>query len=364
MRESLPRGYYRELPELARGPLAGYPRVYELAITLISHTEGAHRPRQRRPVRRRVPGGRAAHDRRAVGDAGDAAARADRERAAHGAAHRAAAGRGGGGRPRGRRASMRASERTASCADGAATSSSTLAPPLTPDLRLALPAAAPPRARHVRRRSCWLEQWIARGGAERRGRGRRASTQRLALTQVMMANSITSLRAIAPHGLAARSSSGRASLEAVLREDPPGIYARMTFATRDQYRHVVERIAKRTRRDGGDGRATRRSSSRARRPTERPPIRARAHVGYYLVDDGLRGARARDRLPAAASARRCTAGCCATRTSSSSAASSLGTLARARRACSGSPAPRRDARVARRAAVRAASRRSTSPSAS
>src|SRR5690242_1491576 len=37
--ESLPRGFYRELPELEHGPLAGYPRVYELAITLISHTE-------------------------------------------------------------------------------------------------------------------------------------------------------------------------------------------------------------------------------------------------------------------------------------------------------------------------------------
>jgi len=37
--ESLPRGYYRELPELASGPLAGYPRVYELTITLVSHAE-------------------------------------------------------------------------------------------------------------------------------------------------------------------------------------------------------------------------------------------------------------------------------------------------------------------------------------
>ncbi|MGH7694427.1 MAG: hypothetical protein ACRENH_05580, partial [Gemmatimonadaceae bacterium] len=38
--ESLPRQYYRELPALANGSLAGYPRVYELAITLISHSEG------------------------------------------------------------------------------------------------------------------------------------------------------------------------------------------------------------------------------------------------------------------------------------------------------------------------------------
>ena len=39
VRESLPSGYYRELPELAAGALVGYPRVYEIAITLISHTE-------------------------------------------------------------------------------------------------------------------------------------------------------------------------------------------------------------------------------------------------------------------------------------------------------------------------------------
>ena len=39
VRESLPGEYYRELPELAAGPLAGYPRVYEIAIALISHTE-------------------------------------------------------------------------------------------------------------------------------------------------------------------------------------------------------------------------------------------------------------------------------------------------------------------------------------
>src|SRR5437763_685035 len=40
VRASLPRGYYRELPELAAGRLAGYPRVYEMATTLIGHSEG------------------------------------------------------------------------------------------------------------------------------------------------------------------------------------------------------------------------------------------------------------------------------------------------------------------------------------
>jgi cyclic beta-1,2-glucan synthetase len=40
VRASLPGSYYRELPELTEGPLTGYPRAYEIAITIISHTEG------------------------------------------------------------------------------------------------------------------------------------------------------------------------------------------------------------------------------------------------------------------------------------------------------------------------------------
>ena len=37
--ESLPEDYFRELPLLTHGTLAEYPRVYEIAITLISHAE-------------------------------------------------------------------------------------------------------------------------------------------------------------------------------------------------------------------------------------------------------------------------------------------------------------------------------------
>jgi cyclic beta-1,2-glucan synthetase len=39
VRIDLPGGYYRELPKLADGPLAGYPRVYALAVALIAHTD-------------------------------------------------------------------------------------------------------------------------------------------------------------------------------------------------------------------------------------------------------------------------------------------------------------------------------------
>jgi cyclic beta-1,2-glucan synthetase len=39
VREDLPRGFYRRLPKLADGPLAGYPRVLGLAWSFVAHTD-------------------------------------------------------------------------------------------------------------------------------------------------------------------------------------------------------------------------------------------------------------------------------------------------------------------------------------
>src|SRR5205085_10882340 len=39
VRQALPQGYYTKLPKLAVGPLAGYPRVYALTLSLIAHTD-------------------------------------------------------------------------------------------------------------------------------------------------------------------------------------------------------------------------------------------------------------------------------------------------------------------------------------
>jgi len=39
-RRHLPRGYSRQLPRLADGPSAGFPRIYNLALELISHMDG------------------------------------------------------------------------------------------------------------------------------------------------------------------------------------------------------------------------------------------------------------------------------------------------------------------------------------
>ena len=39
IRDDLPPGYYRQLPKLAAGPFAGYPRVFGLAWAFVAHTD-------------------------------------------------------------------------------------------------------------------------------------------------------------------------------------------------------------------------------------------------------------------------------------------------------------------------------------
>ena len=39
IRDDLPPGFYRELPKLADGPLAGYPQVYGIAWAFVAHTD-------------------------------------------------------------------------------------------------------------------------------------------------------------------------------------------------------------------------------------------------------------------------------------------------------------------------------------
>ena len=71
----------------------------------------------------------------------------------------------------------------------------------------------------------------------------RKEQQRLAANQVSIGNSITSMRLLIALDWALFFE--RVSLvEHTLRQDPAGVYPLMDFATRDQYRHEIERIAK------------------------------------------------------------------------------------------------------------------------
>jgi cyclic beta-1,2-glucan synthetase len=44
IRDDLPPGFYRELPKLADGPFAGYPRVYGIAWAFVAHTDSRFDP--------------------------------------------------------------------------------------------------------------------------------------------------------------------------------------------------------------------------------------------------------------------------------------------------------------------------------
>src|SRR5712691_12247010 len=44
IRDDLPPGFYRELPKLAEGPLAGYPQVYGIAWAFVAHTDSRFDP--------------------------------------------------------------------------------------------------------------------------------------------------------------------------------------------------------------------------------------------------------------------------------------------------------------------------------
>jgi cyclic beta-1,2-glucan synthetase len=278
---SLPRGYYHELPELAAGRLAGYPRVYEVAITLISHTEGridlenvdvvVGAFQEGSPLRIgelwAIPAmlrlGLLENVRRMAlrtVQRLDEVERADRMATALLVAAE--------------ESSEALGKALASLIDSRIPLNAIFIARFLQRLRLA-PASFAPLG--------WLEQWIAEEGMT----GEVAaslSTHRLSITQLVMANSITSLRSIARMEWRAFVEK-HSVLDAALRQDPSGFYPRMTFATRDEYRHVVERIAMRTGRDEAAVAAL--AVDLARRATHVDGHRVRAHVGYFLIDDGL-----------------------------------------------------------------------------
>src|SRR5207244_9434640 len=102
----------------------------------------------------------------------------------------------------------------------------------------------------------------------------------VALAAITVATSFTSLRASG--GMEWRIFVERQSAaDAVLRQEPVGAFGRGTFATRDAYRHVIERIAKRTGR--AEATVAEFALSLARAAGSDP---RRSHVGYYLVDAG------------------------------------------------------------------------------
>ncbi|MFA6957176.1 MAG: glucoamylase family protein [Thermoanaerobaculia bacterium] len=115
----------------------------------------------------------------------------------------------------------------------------------------------------------------------------RRENQRQATDQVSTGNTITSLRfcATLDWSLFVEQVS---LVEKILRRDPAGVYPRMNFASRDTYRHAVERLAEPT--GEAQVRVALRAVETARLAAEQSGVGEKAaHVGHHLIGPGRRG---------------------------------------------------------------------------
>ena len=280
--ETLPRGYYRELPELASGRLTGYPRVYELAIALISHSEA-------RVDLENLELFVTAWQSVAPLSIGELWALPAMFRLALIESVRRMALRTMQRMSEIEKADAWALRIEQASEDGNAALGRVLDTFVADPPRLTEVFIA--RFLHQLRLTSAsylplveIEQWITERVVDHEVASAR-STQHLALTHVMMANSITSLRTIAHldwRGFVERQSV----MESVLRDDPAAYHSRMTFAARDHYRHVVERVARRTNNSEEDIALLTVDLARAGLEAHGAE-HVSAHTGYYLVDEGL-----------------------------------------------------------------------------
>jgi cellobiose phosphorylase len=130
----------------------------------------------------------------------------------------------------------------------------------------------------------WLEQRLMEQGLSIEQLVEQESQQQAA-DQVSVSHSIGSLRLLSAIKWKEFVET-LSQVEQTLRADPAGVYRAMDFATRDRYRHAVESLARHSQLPETQvaQRAIELAADSARQagPTDRT-----AHVGYYLIDKGL-----------------------------------------------------------------------------
>ena len=286
----LPKGYSRELPRLSNSHPAGLPRVCDLALELISHGDGRVDPES---LSRFV----AAYQTVSVLKLGELWAIPIMLRLAlienlRRVAVRIAAGRVDHDLAAGWAAQMTAvAEKDPKSLVLIIADMARSHPPMTTSfvseftrrlqgqsLALALPLT-------------WIEQVLAESGTTIEQMVQ-SGTQQLAADQVSISNTIASLRFLG--GMDWREFVETMSLvEQTLREDPDGTYVRMDFATRDHYRHAIEKIAKTSALSESEIARNAIQLAQAAQTTHSEGDARTAHVGFYLIDRGLRTLQAR-----------------------------------------------------------------------
>ncbi|MFZ2633604.1 MAG: glucoamylase family protein [Desulfosalsimonadaceae bacterium] len=112
-----------------------------------------------------------------------------------------------------------------------------------------------------------------------------SENQQQASDQLSISNSIGSLRFLGAMDWR-KFVDIMSVVEKILQDDPAGIYYKMDFATRDQYRHIVEEIAKKSRLSerevAGEAIGLARQNASGKNGDHRT-----THVGFYLIDKGF-----------------------------------------------------------------------------
>ncbi|MDQ6788995.1 MAG: hypothetical protein M3033_19500, partial [Acidobacteriota bacterium] len=281
IREDLPKGFYRELPKLAAGDFAGYPRIYAVAVMVIAHTDSRLEVETLERFFR-------AYQTITPLKIGELWAAAISLRLALVENLRRLSSRIVVAREEREEADNFADEILALAAE----KPDELLPLLNKRLgkqKIFGHAFVAQIIRRLRDQDPsinpvfdWLEKRLQNHG-ENIEQIVQSEHQRQAATQVSVGNLITSMRLLS--SLDWQNFFESVSLiDPILRKDPPKIYGKMDFKTRDRYRDVVEKIARRTKINELEiAEYAVKLAGKADRKNERD-----SHVGYYLIDEGLR----------------------------------------------------------------------------
>ncbi len=292
-RRHLPAGYSRELPCLSEGPSAALPRVYDIALETISHGDG-------RLDTGGLGGFVTAYQAVTPLTIGELWAIPIMVRLALLENLRRVAARIGADRVNRNHADYWADQMTAIAQKDPKSLILVIAdmarrePPMVGSFVAELARRLQGKGPALALPLTWIEQRLSEDGLTIEQLVQ-SENQQQAADQVSISNSISSLRYL---GAADWRDfvEAKSGVERTLREDPSGAYPLMDFATRDQYRHVVEQIAKHSRMTEGE--VAQSAIDLARKANATAPLEKKtAHVGFYLVDKGRadleRAARAR-----------------------------------------------------------------------
>jgi cyclic beta-1,2-glucan synthetase len=281
-RRHLPRGYSQQLPRLSDGPSAGFPRIYDLALELISHMDG------------RIDGDNttrfvAAYQTIEPLRLGELWAFPIMLQLALLENLRRVALRIAKRREEFDAAITWADRMLATSESEPKQLIRLLAEFANADVPLTAPFVEEFYARLEAASSSmafvqtWVEQKLLEQGVTAtqlsETAGRAAAT-----SQISIANSIGSLRFIGATDWRNFVES-LSAVEHILSEDPAGMHVSCDFVTRDRYRHAVEEVAKGSLQS--ETAVARAAIVLAQTAAAQSNVHDRtAHVGYYLIDSG------------------------------------------------------------------------------